>query len=123
MELLHTLNLSNGLQVSIYDQTKVYFGDYYHVRVKVVCTLDCGGAAWKLHCPEDVSLQTVAYIRTLEKMGVASADVEHVKKSLLHDFDCNSLPYISSAGFPKKMIEKELRTKKLPVRKYQGTGS
>jgi len=123
LEPLHTLNLSNGLLVSIYDQTTVYFGDYYHVRVKIICSLHSGASVWKQLCPENAVLQSVAYTRILEKMAVPSEDVECVKKSLLNDFDRNSLPYISSAGFPKKMIDNELRSRKLPARNYQGAGS
>jgi len=123
LELLHTLNLSNGLLISIYDQTKVYFGDYHHVRVKIICTLDSAAFACKQFCPENVDLRSMSYTRTLEKMGVPSEDIESVKKTLLDDFDRNSLPYISSADFPKKMITNELRSQKSPVRKYQGTGS
>ena len=123
LEPLHTLNLSNGLLVSIYDQTTVYFGDYYHVRVKIICSLHGGSDAWKQHCPENALLASVSYTRVLEKMAVPSEAVECVKKSLLNDFDRNSLPYISSAGFPKKIIDKELRSRTLPARNYQGTGS
>ena len=122
LELLHMLNLSNGLLISIYDQTKVYFGDYHHVRVKIICTLD-SAAACKQFCPENVDLRSMSYTRTLERMGVPSEDIESVKKTLLDDFDRNSLSYISSADFPKKMITNELRAQNPPVRKYQRTGS
>lgn len=123
LKLLHTLNLPNGLLVSIYDQTTVYFGDYYHVRVKIICSLHRETDVWKRHCPEDAVFQSVSYSRILEKMAVPSEDVERVKKSLLNDFDRTSLPYIASAGFPKKMIDTELRSRKPPARNYQGTGS
>ena len=122
LELLHTQNLLNGLLVSIYDQTTVYFGDYYHVRLKIICSLHSEASAWKQHCPGNVALKSVSYTRTLEKMGVPSEDVQSVKKSLLDDFDRNSLPYIASADFLNKLIDKELRSKKFPARNYQGAG-
>jgi hypothetical protein len=122
-KLLHTLKLSNGLTVSIYDQTKVYFGDYHHVRIIIVCSFN-GTADNSVFCsPDDIELRSISYRRTLEKMGVQSKDIESVKKSLLNDFHKNSLPYISSQEFPKKMITSELANKKHPVRKYAGSGS
>ena len=122
LKLLHSLILSNGLSVSIYDSTKLYFGDYYHVRIKIICSLDAVVLEQSHFSPETISLGTRTYTRSLEKMGVPSENVESVKKSLLNDFDRNSLPYISSAGFPKKLIDKELRSQKFPDRNYTGTG-
>lgn len=121
-KLLNTLKLSNGLTVSIYDHTKVYFGDYHHVKVTIDCSFDTAAAAMALPCPDDIDLRSVIYSRTLEKMGVPSVDVDTVLKSLLHDFHLNSLPYISSQEFPKKLIKNELVKIKNPVRKYTGSG-
>ena len=122
LKLLHTLNLSNGLTVSIYDYTKVYFGDYHHVRLRIVCCLD-SAVNWKQSCSEEIDFRSINYTRTVDKMGVPSEDLESVIKTLLNDFDNNSLPYISSADFPKKMIKHELSCKRSPVRKYLGVGS
>ena len=122
LKLIHTLSLSNGLTVSIYDHTKVYFGDYHHVRIKIVCALDGAAVDWKQYCPENIDLQSLAYTRTLGKMGVSSADIESVTKTLLNDFDHNSLPYISSADFPIKMINNQLSCKKSSVKNYLGSG-
>lgn len=122
-KLLQKLTLSNGLTVSIYDQTKVYFGDYHHVRVNIVCSFDVVADEMTLCCPDDFELHSISYTRTLTKMGVPSDDVESATNALLNDFHLNSLPYISSPEFPRKMIQSELANKKPPVRKYSGSGS
>jgi len=115
--------LANGLTLRVYDQTKVYFGDYHHVRLNIVCSLEADSVDIKLCCLEEFSEQPLSYSRTLGKMGVASKDVVRVKTSLLKDFQLNALPYIASPEFPQKMIECEIARKKLPVRKYSGSGS
>jgi hypothetical protein len=122
-KLIHSLTLLNGLKVSIYDHTKVYFGDYHYVRVKIICSLDSTAVDWNQLFPECIDLQSISYTRTLGKMGVPSEDIESVTKTLLAHFDYNSLPYISAADFPTKMIKNELSCKKLSVRKYRGSGS
>jgi len=123
LKLIHTQTLSNGLKISIHDLTRVYFGDYYHVRVKVVCSLDNDAVDWQQYFPECLDLRSISYSRIIEKMGVPSDEIESVTKSLLSEFDRNSLPYIASADFPKKLITNEHSCKKSFVRKYLGSGS
>jgi len=123
LKLIHTHTLANGLKVSIYDLTRVYFGDYHHVKLKIICSLDHDATDWQQHCPESVDLRSISYSRILEKMGVSSEEIDSVRKSLLGDFTRNSLPYIASADFPGKLIRNKLSCKKSFVRKYQGSGS
>ena len=120
---LHTVKLSNGVTVSFYDQTKVYFGDYHHVRIRINCSLDNAAVHLKQYCTEHIDFRSIAYNRTLEKMGVPSEDIESVTKALLNDFERNSMPYISTPDFPKKMINNEISCKKVSVRKYLGSGT
>jgi len=123
LKLINTINLSNGLKVSIYDLTKVYFGDYHHVKVKVICSLDNSSSAWQKFCPANVDLQAISYTRTIDKMGVPAKEIDSVIRNLLSDFDLNSIPYISSPDFLRKLINNELSCKKPSTRKYLGSGS
>lgn len=123
IKLIHTRHLSNGLTICIYDHTKVYFGDYHHVRVNIVCFFDSAAVHWLQYCPDNIDIRSISYTRTLERMGVPSQDVATAIETLLKDFDLNSLSYIASPDFPKKMINKELSCKKSTVRKYLGSGS
>jgi len=123
LKLIHAQTLANGLKVSIYDLTKVYFGDYHHVRLKINCSIDNDAVDWQQHYPEAFDPRSLSYSRILEKMGVPSVEIDSVIKSLLSDFDRNSLPYLASADFPGKLIRKEFSCKKSSGRKYQGSGS
>ena len=108
--------------VTIYDQTKVYFGDYHHVRLNIVCFFDDSAINTLPCCPDDINLRSISYKRTLDRMGVPSKDVQSVTNTLLNDFKLNSLPYISSNEFPKKLIHNEIANTKRPNRKFTGSG-
>ena len=120
--LLHTLKLHNGLVVTIYDQSKVYFGDYHHVRVSIICSFSDSAINSLPCCPDETVLRSILYTRTLERMGVPSKDVEIVTDTLLNNFRLNSLPYISSHEFLKKLIHNEITNTKRSNRKYTGSG-
>lgn len=109
----HSYILPNGLFISIYDCTKPYFGDFYRVKIEIICSKD---AQTSTHRP------TALYSRTLEKMGVASNDVENVKQKLVDDFNANSLPYLSLKEFPQKMTDQSNRKKQQINKKYIASG-
>lgn len=120
-KLLHILELPNGLIATISDLTKVYFGDYYHVRINIVCFFDESSANSYLCCSDDINLGSISYTRTLDRMGVPSKDVQTVTDTLINDFRSNSLPYISSQDFPKKLIHNEIANTKRHIMKYAGS--
>jgi len=122
LRLLHTLKLHNGLIITIYDHSKVYFGDYHHVKINIVCSFDDLAINSLSCCPDEIDLRSILYTRTLDRMGVPSKDVESVTDSLLNDFRLNSLPYISSQEFPKKLIHNEVNNTKRSNKKYTGSG-
>ena len=122
LRLLHTQKLHNGLIITIYDHSKVYFGDYHHVRINIVCSFDDSAINGLSCCPDEIDLRSILYTRTLGRMGVPSKDVESVTDSLLNDFRLNSLPYISSQEFPKKLIHNEVVNTKRSNKKYTGSG-
>lgn len=123
LKLLHVIKLINGLTVTIYDHTKVYFGDYHHVRVKIICFIDDVIADSSQLNFDSIDPRKIAYTRTLEKMGVPSIEIDMVINDLLKDFKVNSLPYLSSPDFPRKLAEKELFRNKTAAVKYQGSVS
>jgi hypothetical protein len=91
--------LPDNNTVRIHDYSRVYFGDYHHVRLEVSCDI-----------PVPVSPDatgnlpaSVVYRRILEKMAVPSASAEAVKQSLLEEFKTNSLPYLTVPDFARKL--------------------
>jgi len=120
LRLLHTLKLHNGLIITIYDHSKVYFGDYHHVRVNIVCSFDDSAINSLYCCPDEIDLRSILYTRTLDRMGVPSKDVEIVTATLLNDFYLNSMHYISSKEFVKKLIHNKIADIKRSSKKYTG---
>ena len=103
------LILDNGLEILVRDMTRVYFGDYHHVRLAIICRpteMD------KLYGAPDSTDLVPEFHRVVEKMGVPSAEVEVVRESLFRDFLNNSLKYLSAADFPEKLAESAARKPK-----------
>lgn len=109
---IRDIPLPNGLTVSFYDQTRRYFGDYYLVRLEIVCKVPVlaeyftepgeYGEARSLLGDE------VTYRRGVEQMGVPSTEIERVRDRLMADFEKHSLPYFSAPLFPRKVVGAEL---------------
>ena len=118
LNLFHPLKLSNGLILSICDQTRAYFGDYHLVKLEINFSLDDIVGDRKLSGADCSVLRRLNYNCCLERMGVHSSAVASVKNVLLQDFETNSLPYMSAAEFPQRLLARELSVKKVPVRKF-----
>lgn len=96
--------------VTVYDHSRVYFGDYYHVRLEVRCEF----------APLDPSGQgeAVVYQRFLERMAVPSAAVEDTRQALLEEFKQNALPYLSTPDFSAKCVAKSSAGQSLVKKRY-----
>lgn len=91
--VISKIELSSDNILTVYDQTRVYFGDYYHVKLVI-----------KGDITSPDSAKTAAYHRILEKMAVPSANVDTAINSLLSEFVGSSLPYLNSPDFVEKFI-------------------
>ena len=120
LNLFHPLKLSNGLILSICDQTRAYFGDYHLVKLAINFSVDDIVGDRMLSGANCSELRKINYNCCLERMGVHSSALEIVKSVLLKDFETNSLPYMSAAEFPQKLLASELSVKKAPARKFLG---
>lgn len=87
------IKLHSGNILKVYDLTKVYFGDYYHVRLEI-----------KGEITSLTSDKTAVYHRMLEKMAVPSANVDSALQALLSEFVSNSLHYLNSPDFAEKYV-------------------
>jgi hypothetical protein len=112
-EPVRVLSLPNGLSVSIYKHSRRYFGDYFRIKVEIVCNIPLRAE----YFPENGAFveacvkfgDEVVYTRSEEKMGVPSADVERTQEQLMTNFLAHSLPYISSLQFPVKAVSTEMK--------------
>lgn len=110
-DLLMSKTLENGLQLQFLDQSNRYFGDYHRVKILVRCPVPLR-AEWVAACADAVDLpqlramlgESVCYERSLEQMGVASAQLETVKSNLLDGFLAATAGYLGSETFPGRFI-------------------
>lgn len=101
------IELFSGDILTVYDLTKSYFGDYYHVKLEVQGTIT-----------SQQSDKTAVYRRTLEKMAVPSAEVDRTVQLLLSDFENSSLRYLNSPGFAEKFIAASSSRKTPATQRY-----
>lgn len=110
---IRDIPLPTGLTVSFYDQTRRYFGDYYLVKLEIVCKVPvlAGYFTEQGEYDEARSLlgAEVVYHRCVEQMGVPSTEIERVLNRLMAEFEKNSLPYFAAPAFPGKLLSAELR--------------
>lgn len=105
----HTLN--NGLRLEFFDQSNRYFGDYHRVKIVIRCQVTLR-PEWLAASPESLDLAQlrallgdfVTFERSLEQMGVSSAQLETVKNSLIDGFLKTAAGYFGSEGFPGRFI-------------------
>lgn len=103
--------LLNGLQLEFFDQSNRYFGDYHRVKIVIRCQVALR-PEWLTAAPEPLELDQlrallgdcVTFERSLEQMGVASAQLETVKNNLIDGFLKTTAGYLGSEGFPGRFI-------------------
>lgn len=98
------IDLPGILSVTFYDQSKVYFGDYYHVKLEVNCEIQVPLMLVSAENRDGGLADAVIYRRILEKMAVPSAAVEDTRRALIAEFRSNSLPYLSSPAFAANLL-------------------
>ncbi len=109
-EELQSIALENGLVIRFYDQSNRYFGDFHRVCIEVSITLP-----QDLKMSAGLSRETGCFERTLEKMGVPSADLETVRNALIDAFLTTSRAYLERPDFPEQLLRKMRQDKKPPT--------
>jgi hypothetical protein len=113
MEIYRLFELEGGLAVRLMDRTRNYYGDFWHVLIDVQCDVEVARVADKVSSSgvdlTALSDKTFVYRRTLEKMGVPSAEVAAVREHLVANFASHSLPYFSSPAFAERFVLAEVR--------------
>lgn len=108
---IDTFFLVNGLEFTVFDRTRPYYGDYHRVLLEVVCDVP-------LHRDFFVSDddfidgrhllgESVRYCRILEKMAVPFSDLQAVRDDLLARFRSQAECYLALATFPVKLVRSE----------------
>jgi len=125
MEPFRTIPLDNGLIIELYDQSNRYFGDYHRIKVDVRCDIplvkrffDGDDGNPELERARKLYGDTIRFERSLEKMGVAGADVDATRESLVENFVTSTVAYLEHPEFVKRYVARMLDSRK-PAPMYQ----
>lgn len=114
--LIKKISLENGLSILIYEHTFRYYGDFYRVKMEIVCEIPLGQAYFESEVELDharkILGECATYRRFVEQMGVPSTGIERARELLIKNFADHSLPYFSSANFPRKFVMSQYRKAK-----------
>lgn len=102
------IELESGSILTVSDFTKIYFGDYHHVRLEISGVIKSSRTD-----------STASYRKVLEKMAVPSSELENVRQALLSEFTNHAIKYMNSPEFPDKFISAASSKRKV-VKNYQG---
>lgn len=107
---LRTVTLNGGVEVSFFDRSNRYFGDYHQLKVEVEVILSVHGEL----LPEELRTvlgkvpATVNYRKTLTRMGVPSARYKETCHQLMDDFLKYAGPYLEHRDFPLRLLQEQL---------------
>jgi hypothetical protein len=119
LTLLHSRSLANGLTVAFFDASNRYFGDYHRVcivvesRIAIEAALFAGSSDPEGEARKARALlgEQLLVTRTLQRMGVAGAELGTVREALIDSYLHNALPYLSAPDYPARLLAKELARK------------
>lgn len=104
--------LENGLLVRFLDHTRHYYGDFYLVKIEIVCEIplhtDFFDDQADLEEARRLVGEPAVYRREVEQMGVPSTAIATVTERLMSNFISHSLPYFSATDFPRRFLRAEL---------------
>lgn len=115
-KILKEYKLSNGLKVTIFDETIRYFCNYFNVVLKLSSPINIERSLF-----DDENLynevsnllgKKVVYTKIINKNAVIEVELDNIKNLILKDFEQNCIPYLSKDSFIKKFVLKKLKEKK-----------
>ncbi len=110
-EPFRTMLLENGLLISFYDLSNRYYGDFHRVLVKLSAEIPVS----KLTLPTDLLPaksklpEILRFEKSLQKMGVKTADLEPVRLALVDDFINNTVQYLQTPIFLERLLQKNMQ--------------
>lgn len=115
-KILKEYKLSNGLKVTIFDETIRYFCNYFNVVLKLSSPINIERSLFNdVNLYNEVSNllgKKVVYTKIINKNAVIEVELDNIKNLILKDFEQNCIPYLSKDSFIKKFVLKKLKEKK-----------
>lgn len=123
MELIEAINLPNGLKITVTDSSRRIAADTIKVeltfQVKVEVMESFFASSDDYLKVKDTLGNELTYEHKMERSFVYDKDEESVRAALLDTFKNNSLNYLSSPNFAKKMALSQLKDIRLNPFKYR----
>ena len=107
---LGTIELDNGVLVEFNLQGNRYFGDYHRLQIGVIATIPLDDAT----LPEDLRGTAakysgfIKYEKTLERMGVATNQVDSAAQAMMGDFIKTVGCYLEKKHFAEYWLRKNI---------------
>lgn len=109
--IIDTITLDSALCITLLDQTRHYFGGYFHVKVLAYCDIPLK----KSYFENDAEFSdavgkmgtSVRFERVLEKMAVPESGIEPVRSQLTQDFHDTTIAYLSVPDFAPRFVRSE----------------
>jgi hypothetical protein len=112
-KLIKVYRLADGLQATVTDATRHYFGGYYHVRIEVSSYIPVSTTVFADPTEHREALRLLgnsAHLsRSLEKMAVPVEEIDTVRRHLLESFEATVLPYLLRDHFADSFVRSEYR--------------
>ena len=114
--ILHQQLLDNGLELIFNNISNRYYGDFYQVKIEVISRIRLSD---ELLAGSDLSEREQLRAKNrfgdlfedrqeLKRMGVAGPEVPKVCGQMVQQFLDSSLPYMSAARFPARLLRQRL---------------
>ena len=109
--ILETIPLGAALSITLLDQTRHYFGGYYHVKLLAYCDIPLEQGYFdntEEFCAAVGALgTTVRFERVLEKMAVPESEIATVRTQLTNAFHETAVTYLSLPGFAPGFVRSQ----------------
>lgn len=109
--ILETITLGPALSITLLDQTRHYYGGYYHVKVLAYCDIPLDKSYFESDAEFSAAVAkmgtSVRFERVLEKMAVPEAGIESVRRQLTQAFHETTVAYLSVSDFAPRFVRSE----------------
>ncbi|MDX2479640.1 MAG: hypothetical protein QNK24_04810 [Desulfuromusa sp.] len=114
----YVTKLNNGVIVEFFDQGNRYFGDFHRIKINVFAMIPFTVKSLAPDLQQFAATYPgyILYEKTLERMGVATSEVETVTHSLIDDFIASTGCYLDKKAFAEGLLRKNMTMKNLPNR-------
>ena len=111
--IIETITLDSTLCITLLDQTRHYFGGYFHVKVLAYCDIPLERGYFENDAEFSDAVgkmgTSVRFERVLEKMAVPESGIESVRSQLMQAFHETTESYLSIPDFASRFVRSEYR--------------